>query len=173
MPLTIPVVNGFWFVNAGTVVPSGSQHRNWKACREYHFITAGQRSHFRDEILHLAPEDIICAYESGTGYLGIGKVLRGAVIVSEFRYKGKTLHGLPFIKHSDPICKDGLFTNEFDEENAEYCAKVQWYNINPNPLWIPRDNNAFYAPVNTVAIMYRDATIRALQKHFDVFFDIQ
>ncbi len=65
------------------------------------------------------------------------------------------------------------YKNEFDVDNSEYCAKVQWYNINPNPLWIPRDNNAFYAPVNTVAIMYRDATIRALQKHFDVFFDIQ
>ena len=173
MPLDIPVNNGFWFVNAGTVVPSGAQHRNWKACREYNFISAGQGKHFRDEILKLERDDIICVYESGTGYLGIGKILKKAVKVSEFLYKGKTLHGLPYIKHTDPLCKNGLFTNELDDGDADYCAKVNWYNVNPNPLWIPRENEAYYAPLNTVAIMFRDATIKRLQTYYDVFFNIK
>ena len=170
MALDVPIRKGFWFVNTGTVVPSGAKHRRWTACREYNFTSAGQGKQFRDEILKLEVDDIICAYESGTGYLGIGIVEEKGVMASKFKYNGKTLHGMPFIAHTDAIYKKGLFTNETDPINADYLVRVNWYPVNTKPLRIPRNTSAYYAPLNTVAQLNKQPTIDKIKEHFGVDF---
>ncbi len=168
--LNITVEGNLWFANLGTVVPSGTTRRRWTACKEYGFISAGQTPLDVRYISKLIPADIICAYENGTGYKAIGKVLKKAIPILQFKLdNGKTLHNLPYINMGDANDR-GLFQNDKDITKCEYVAKIFWYDLTPNSLWIPKGGKGFYAPRNTVAELKYKETKEEIEKHFKVKF---
>jgi len=168
--LTIPVKGKLWFANLGTVVPSGSTRRRWKACKEYGFISAGQTPLDVKYICKLSVDEVICAYENGTGFKAIGLVKERAMPILQFKLdNGKTLHNLPYINMGDNNDR-GLFRNANDLTKCEYVARVHWYDLNPNPLWLPKGSKGFYAPRNTVAdLKYKDTKER-IERHFKIKF---
>jgi hypothetical protein len=168
--LNIPLKGNLWFMNLGTVVPSGNTRRKWNACKEYGFVSAGQTTLDVRYISKLQPEDIICAYESKTGYRAIGRILKRAVPILKFTLNdGRTLHNLPYINMGDRNDR-GLFQYDYDDTKCEYIASVHWFDITSNPLWIPKGGPGYYAPRNTVAeLKYRETRV-ALENHFKLKF---
>jgi hypothetical protein len=168
--LEIPVEGKIWFANLGIVVPSQTTRRRWIACKEYGFISAGQTHLDVGYISKLAPKDIICAYESKAGFKAIGRVLEKAIPILQFKLdNGKSLRNLPHVNMGN-IKDRGLFQNEGDMTKCEYVAKIFWYDLISNSLWIPKGRIGFYAPRNTVAELKYQETKEAIEKHFKVKF---
>ena len=166
----IAINEKIWFANLGTIIRGKPDRRNWNACKEYGFISAGQTPKDVAYICKLGIGDVICAYESGSGYKTVGLIKEAAVPILQFRLEdGSTLHNLPYIDMNGDN-DGGLFRNAENDAVCEYLAKVQWYDLNPNSLWIPKGGKGYYAPRNTIAKMDNDETIQAIERHFNIKF---
>jgi len=49
--------------------------RNWKNCKRYRFMSAGQGKKWSGQIKKVNKDDIICAYITEHGFVGIGKCI--------------------------------------------------------------------------------------------------
>lgn len=104
-----------WYFNVGD-----GEHRRWEDNITYSYVGAGQKRIFRDFIDGLAPGDVIAAYLSGKGYVGIGKISGQAKPAKEFRLSdGSLLIDKPGLA---PNIKDNL--NDLD--NCEWMSPVKW-----------------------------------------------
>jgi len=70
------------------------------------------------QLERLIKEDIIAAYITGKGYVGIGRVMERPTRINKFLYKGKSLKGMPLVEES-------LFINEHNEK-SEYAIRIDW-----------------------------------------------
>jgi hypothetical protein len=105
--------NGIYYVNVGE-----GDHRCWADSRKYGFLSAGQNQKWSDPIRTLVIGDIIIAYLKKHGYVGVGRVLKTAVPVNNFRYNGKSLRNIKLIQPN-------LFENS-NNEKSEYLVKIEW-----------------------------------------------
>ena len=141
--------NNIWFFNTGSDVPNYDLSRNWEACKVYGFISAGQTK--KDYKYARKPKtgDILCCYESKTGYVGIGIVEKPALPISQFKLQdGKSLRNRKFIVMGDRR-NHGLFHKEEDPILSEQVIKVCWKEISRPPLKLKIEDYGFYAPINT------------------------
>jgi|GEM_PF-2168204 len=163
-----------WFVNVGTIVPDDSKRRVWAACEKHGFVSTGQTPKDVTYICKLRREEIICLYESAIGYLAIGKVLRPAIPIRQFKLEdGSTLHNKEFVNMGDESDR-GLFKNEYDERICEYVSKIKWIKIAYSPLYMRKQEVGFFAPRNTVKEIESIQTLKRLEKHFHIrFSDLQ
>ncbi len=122
--------NGIYYVNVGQSI-----HRSWIDCQKYGFLSAGHGPSYRDQIVGLQSGDIVVAYLKGAGYVGIGRVIRAAVPVNQFRYDGQVL------KPSQLSCPK-MFEHEHDSELSEYVVAVDWIKTvtEDNAVWKPKAN---------------------------------
>jgi hypothetical protein len=104
-----------WFFNVGE-----GRHRRWKDNVKYGYVGGGQRGVFRDAVEGLGRGDVIAAYVSGCGYVGVGKITGEARPAREFRLKDGTL----LIDKPDvaPKIKENL--DSLDD--CEWMAPVKW-----------------------------------------------
>lgn len=103
-------VRGIFFVNAG--VHFGS-HRQWADCSKYGFLAAGYGRNHSSQLDRLSVGDIVAAYVSKKGYVGIGKVVSPSVPVADFRFKKRPSNRL-------------LFHDAKDAKQCEYLVGVKW-----------------------------------------------
>jgi hypothetical protein len=73
---------------------------------------------YNKPLFNLKLNDIVAAYITGHGYVGLGVVAGEAVRIKDFLYNGKSLSGLPYIKES-------LFGNA-DNEKSEFVVRIKW-----------------------------------------------
>ena len=106
--------NGIYYFNVGE-----GPHRNWDDCRRLGFLSAGQGSKWRDQVLDLAEGDVVVAYLKRKGYVGIGKVISRALRYSEFRCEGQLLHELNLLTPA-------IRANCDDPVKSEYVIGVRW-----------------------------------------------
>ena len=109
---------GYFFMNTGEGSNTG---RSWDDCYQYGFMIAGGDKEHQDHVKSLKIGDRVCAYLSGYGYVGIGKVIAEAVRQKDFVPTGqsKRLIDLPLHAQLQP---DRLN----DESNCDWCAGVSW-----------------------------------------------
>jgi len=105
--------NGIYYVNVGE-----GDNRSWADSRRYGFLSAGQDQKWSDPIRTLVVGDIVIAYLKKHGYVGVGRVIKTAVPVNDFRYKGKSLRSVKLIQPN-------LFENS-DNVKSEYLVKIEW-----------------------------------------------
>ena len=80
------------FVNIGEdppVIPFGADwvgRRQWAACIEYQFISAGQGVLYNQPLLNLEIGDTIAAFLTGRGYVGVGIVIGTAKKIKDFKF---------------------------------------------------------------------------------------
>ena len=67
----------------------------------------------------LQKDDIVVAYLKNKGYVGIGEVVETAVMVSQFKVRGKKLLDLDLQR---PRMKD----HSDDPDKSEYPVKIKW-----------------------------------------------
>ena len=108
-----PDWTGVWFVNVGM---DNQNARDWRQCREHGFLSAGGGARYSGPLRKLAVGSTVAAYQSGRGYVGIGKVVAEAVPAAQF----KLADGQPLAQHFP-----GLVSSS-DPEKMEYAVRIEW-----------------------------------------------
>lgn len=163
--------NDIWFFNNGQTVPAGDESRNWDACKTYGFISAGQTRKDYTYARKPRTNDILCVYQSQLGFVGIGLVSKPAIPINQFFLDdGKSLRNRPGIIMGDRR-NHGLFHFEEDPILCEQVIKIDWKIIDIIPLRMKKEEDGFFAPINTCMPLYNEsATLKRLQVHFDATF---
>ncbi len=149
--------NGIYYVNVG----EGS-HRNWDDCVRLGFLSAGQGSQWRDQILELVEGDVVVAYLKGSGYVGVGKVVNRAVPYLDFRYEGRPLHDCN-------LSAPHMAENCHDPAKSEYVLRVDWSATVPKSEAKWKKNAGLFSTQLVRASLERQtSTIQFIESEFRV-----
>src|SRR5947208_1526144 len=77
------------YVNVGE-----AEHRSWDDSRTYGFLSAGYGLKYSNQMRQLHKDDVVVAYLSKDGYVGVGRVTAEAVPARDFCVRKKTLEKL-------------------------------------------------------------------------------
>jgi len=109
-------VHGIFFVNVGAHF---GPHRLWEDCYQYDFLAAGYGRDSSSQLDRLSVGDIVAAYVSKKGYVGVGQVMASPVPAADFRFKGRPLNRR-MLKGPD------LLHDAEDADKCEYLVAVKW-----------------------------------------------
>ncbi len=107
--------NGIYYFNV-------NEHNggSWVDCKKYGFLSAWGSKIFGEQIQSFYEGDVVVAYVSGKGYVGVGIITKRAVMAKKFRLNGKKLSEL------DLVSKRVMEQNADDPEKSAYLVKVAW-----------------------------------------------
>lgn len=95
------------------------EYRSWDDCYTHGFLSTGYGLKHKKKAEQLNKSDVVLAYISGKGYVGIGKVTAPAVPARKFRIGKKRLNEMSL--HAKEMCHD-----PDDLNKCEYVIKVEW-----------------------------------------------
>lgn len=146
-----------WFVNAGE--GKGSQ-RSWEDCRKYGFISAGQGLKFAKMMKKLEVDDRVYAYVTGSGYVGLGKVVEKAVPIREFMVAG----GVPLLAMS--LEANGLGENQDNDEYCEWVVRIDWRKTfsKEQAFW----RKGLFHHLGTACRFKNQETLNCIHEKFDI-----
>ena len=145
-----------------TIYFANTRDRDWADLREYGFWQGGLTKKINNNVKKMVPGDIVCAYMSGKGYLGVGKVLEKGVDGSEWKKSTKLFESL------SPKTKKKIKDGEApDAEAEEMFVKVIWtddtvISVEANPL---KSSGLFASPM-TLCRLNHEPTIDAVKNRF-------
>lgn len=151
--------NGIYYVNVGE-----GTSRNWDDCRKFGFLAAGgDNPSWRKQISLLVEGDIVVAYLTGRGYVGVGRVQHRAVPYSQF-----LCSGVPLGAHD--LVQPNISHDAAALEICDYIVSVDWI------ATVPREEAkrismkmGHYAPQRVRASLSdQPATIAFVDESFDV-----
>lgn len=147
-----------WFFNIGD-----GDHRHWEDNIEYGYVGAGQKDIFREAIEGLAPGDVIAAYLSGRGYVGVGKVSGDVKPAKEFRLlDGTLLIDKPGVA---PKIKDNLD----DLDNCEWMAPIKWEKfVSRRQAYFERKAGLFAPRSVRASLAQQPKTVKFIEKKFGI-----
>ena len=149
--------NDIFYLNVGE-----GQHRSWNDCKKYGFMAAGNGRQYSDSLKKLSPGDIVAAYVTGRGFVGIGKVTKEAVKAIDFRHKNRSLQKL------DLECR-GIFENTHDDERGEYLITVEWIKVVSKEEAFFKRNVGLYTPQKVRAsLANQPKTLAFIESSFDI-----
>jgi hypothetical protein len=147
-----------WYFNVG----DGS-HRRWKDNIKYGYVGGGQKSVFRDAVEGLSRGDVIAAYISARGYVGVGKIVGEARPAREFRLKDGTL--LIDKKDVAPKIKDNLESLD----DCEWMAPVKWVaTVGRKEAYFEKKSGLFTARAVRATLAHKPETIKFIQEKFGI-----
>ena len=183
----IKTIRPLRFVNIGEDPPYANPpiwigRRNWEACLLYNFISAGQGIRYSQPLTKLIVGDIVAAYKTGHGYVGIGRVLSEAIPIKDFKFKDYTLKDLDIdieiingpeiityeeIKELRPLRKS-IFQNAYNNK-TEYAVQIEWIKTvdKSKKFW---QRGLFASRLTQCTLENQLGTINFLQSVFDVVF---
>jgi uncharacterized protein len=147
-----------WYFNVG----DGS-HRRWEGNIKYAYVGAGQKSIFRYAVEGLSSGDVIAAYLSGRGYVGVGKIVGKARAAKEFRLKDGTL--LIDKKDVAPKIKDNLESLD----NCEWMAPVKWVAaVGRKDAYFEKKSGLFASRTVRASLAHQPETIKFIEEKFGI-----
>lgn len=166
----------------GTWTENGASKRQWEACIEYGFINAGQGRKYSEQLENVEVGDIVIAFITQKGYVGVGKVIDKAKPINKFKFKGSCLNELDI----DPKLLDGGFVHEraqatqlkyltqnifmnANNDDSECYIKVEWIvPVHRNEaFWI---KGLFKTKIIYCNLSNQKETIMQIEKEFNVKF---
>lgn len=149
--------NGIYYVNVGD-----GPNRKWEDCRRLGFMSAGQGPEWRDQILELSEGDVVAAYLTGHGFVGVGKVTSRAVPFNSYLHEGKLLTQCDLIA-------ERMWQNAEDPDKSEYVARVQWKKTvtRENARW-KKKSGLYTTQLIRATLERQPITINFLQEEFGV-----
>jgi len=190
--MEIKITNGsIRFVNIGEDARNSKkdpkrlkERRQWKACLEYGFVSAGQGKVYSNALKQLKVGDIIAAFITKRGYVGIGKVISSAKPIRYFKFNGIQMvdldieTGILMDIHSNqnyvkklPYLKESIFENA-ENEKTEWVVGIEWLksvNHKNDAYWVPR-NSLFASRSVQCSMANQHRTILYLEECFGVNF---
>lgn len=149
--------NGIYYFNVGE-----PEYRAWADCRKYGFLSAGHGKIWGEQAKSLRVGDIVAAYLSGKGYVGVGVVSESAVKAKDFRIDGKRLDAL------DLVCKR-IIEDGDDDEKAEYPFCVEWKaSCDASEAKSVRNKGLFASPMAKASLQNQPKTIDFVSSEFGI-----
>lgn len=156
-------LSGFDFQNRICYYNVGEgPHRNWDDYVKFGFISAGQGSRWRKEMLGFNKGDVFAAYLKRKGFVGVGRITQKAMMIKNVKINGKDLLNLP-LKCSNM----GANSNNF--ELSEYVCLVKWLK------WFPREEakwsksaKLFTTELVRASLDGQEETVAFIEKQFCV-----
>jgi hypothetical protein len=109
-----------WFFNIGEVGPDSY---GWDDSRQYSFICAGGTKRHRQIMRNFKLGDVIYAYTSGSGYVGVGTVIKMAMPFREATLEdGQTK--LVSLRQSGKLT--GNYNDSSDDDKSDWIVLVKW-----------------------------------------------
>jgi hypothetical protein len=107
----------YFFFNTGD---GSNPNRSWYDCKKYGFMIAGEGQEYQEHIRTLEKGDILFAYLSKAGYVGMGEVIGSPAPQGQFVPPGQTkpLIELPLSANTQ---WDRMHTDRCD-----WCIPVRW-----------------------------------------------
>lgn len=143
-----------------TIFYANTRGRVWSDLREHGFWQGGLTKKINSNVGRMVPGDIICAYLSGEGYLGVGRVVEKGVVGSEWKQNSKLIQNLS---------KDTLSMLELGlgKEDEEMFVKVDWTDdtCRPDRSGSLKEPGLFASPM-TVCRLNHEPTIDKLKARF-------
>lgn len=150
--------NALYYVNVGE-----GDHRSWDDCRKYGFISAGQNWDKWGQKMYLFEVgDLIAAYLSKSGYVGIGRVKAKACPAHQFKFKGKLLSNVNLIQPK-------LLCNNKEVKDQEHIVAVDWLATSDRHS-AKYKTGIFTYPSVVASLEEQPKTIQFLEKEFKVDF---
>ena len=188
--MQIETIRPLRFINIGDDPPKDKKsiwigRRQWEACLRYNFISAGQGRRYSQPLTKLIVGDIVAAYKTGKGYVGIGRVLSSAMPIKDFKFNNYTLDNLDIdinIKNGSekrnykyvnelPFLRKSIFENACNDK-TEFAVQLKWLNVvrNPQDAFWEKNKNLFASRSTQCTLENQPDTIKFLEKAFDVKF---
>ena len=136
--------NGEYYVSFGH---EDGEHRHWDDARKYGFVSAGGGVWYSRTLSQLNDGDRIWVNVPGSGYVGVGHVVKTVVKADEFRVRLPDGNNSS-LKEVELFAKDMLRAPN-DPELAEYVVGVKW--LESVPLEEAVRERGFFGNQNTVA----------------------
>lgn len=139
-----------------------NQHRNWDDMRRYGFVSAGHGEKYRKAMGNLFEGARVWAAIPGTGYVGVGKVTKPAVPISDFEVD---IDGVPTPILNADVKATNMSEDADDPEQSEYLARVRWIDTRArdDAVW----EKGMFANQNVVAKLRQPFTLQRLGDVFE------
>jgi hypothetical protein len=155
-------VNGIFFVNVGAHY--GPDERQWEDCYKYGFLAAGYGLENSSQLDLLSVGDIVAAYISKKGYVGVGRVVAPSVPAPDFRFNGRPLS-------ERMLTGKALLHDAGDADECDYLVSVKWIKKVPQEKAQWRKGAGLWAARRIVAsLAQQPKTQQFLKRQFGVDF---
>ena len=152
--------NGIYYYNVGEDVYR--EHRNWEDYVKYGFFSAGQGERWRDAMFRFQKGDVIAAYLTRYGFVGIGKIVQPARRIRDVYIGGTRLLDLDLLSKT-------ISSNSNDPVKSEYVALVEWVKTVPREQAKWKRRSGLYAPQRVRASLdNQPTTIDFIDQEFDI-----
>jgi hypothetical protein len=148
------------FFNVGEIE---GENRSWDDCYDYGFLSTGYGSQYKKQARQLNEGDVVLAYLSQHGYVGVGRVIKEAVPARDFRIRNKRLKEMSL--HASDMCHDSD-----DLDMCEYVTKVKWVVKKKREDALISKPGLFIPPSIRVK-MTDQAILRYIEDKWDIKFD--
>jgi hypothetical protein len=187
--MEIQIIHNIRFLNIGAdpkrPKPLWVGRRQWTACVKYNFVSAGQNPIYSEPLDNLEVGDIIAAFSTGRGYVGIGRVKSKSIKIANFSFNGKVFNNGDFIIERDyitgknvdnstveglPYLRKSIFCN-CNNKDTEFAVKIEWLKTvdSANAYWAT-NFGLFANPSIQSNLKNQPITIRYLETGFGVDF---
>jgi hypothetical protein len=109
-----------WFFNIGEV---GQDSYSWNDSRQYSFICAGGAKRYHQIMENFNLGNVIYAYVSGAGYVGIGTVTKTAMPFGEATLEDGSTK-LVDLRQADKLA--GTYNDSTDNDRSDWIVLVKW-----------------------------------------------
>lgn len=138
--------------------------RSWEDSYKYGYISAGQNwEKWGSKICKFLPNDIVCAYVSPFGYVGIARVLEKAVPPNQFLYKGEPLSKFP-------LRQPWVLELKGNVRDGEFLLKVEWISTREKNDRIGGGIEFWRSRAMLGSMEDQQKTLDLLEKEFNVSF---
>lgn len=141
------------------------EHRSWDDCRSHGFLSAGYGLRYASQARQLHEGDIVVAYLSKHGYVGVGRVTAEAVPARDFRVGSKSLAEIKKQLNAPKILHDS-----HDDERCEWIVRVKWLikKQREAALWKP---GLYSTPQVRSSLGNQPKTLRCIESEWGIRFD--
>lgn len=141
------------------------EHRSWVDCRKWGYLSAGYGEKYARQVRSIHEGDVVAAYLSKHGYVGIGRVTAAAVPARAFRVGKRLLSEMKAKLKAPQILHDAG-----DDEECEWVIAVRWIVAVPREeaIW---KSGMFSTPQVRVSLAGQSKTVQALENHWGVKLD--
>lgn len=109
-----------WFFNIGDV---GETPYSWDDSKQYSFICAGGGKRYRRIMENLKMGDVVYAYSGGSGYVGIGTVIKTALPFREATLADEQIKLLDLHRSNQLL---GNYNATEDDDKCDWIVLVKW-----------------------------------------------
>ncbi|MBN1362222.1 MAG: DUF91 domain-containing protein [Sedimentisphaerales bacterium] len=157
--------NGEFYVSFGHHANADGRH--WDDARKYNFVSAGGGEWYVRTLSLLEPGGRVWVNIPGRGYVGVGKVLEGPVVVDDFLVDDGAGNKIPI--QDAPLTGDILRYHSDSPDSREHLVRVEW--LKTVPVSEAIREKGFFGNQNSAAKPRAKRwlhTVERLKKRFEI-----